>query len=121
MKYKPDNGQGFRLPLAIGKLWRSEYDEKNNNTGANMHGSSIGKVTAQETLTTPAGTFDTFKIETQIKAFPSSDPAKLWDYQIVRWYAPQVNYWVRDSYVAKFDKRARSSTSAELIDFSRNF
>jgi hypothetical protein len=121
LKYKPDNGQGVRLPLTIGKSWHAEYDEKNNNTGANMHGSAISKVTTRESLTTPAGTFDTFKIEMQIRAFPPSDPAKQWEYQIVRWYAPQINQWVRDTYVAKFDKRARSSTSSELVDFSRSF
>lgn len=120
-KYKPDNGQGVRLPLTIGKSWRSEYDEKGHNTGANLHGSAISKVTAQESLTTPAGIFDTFKIETQIRAFPPSDPAKLWELQMVRWYAPQANHWVRDTYVVRFDKRTRISTSAELIDFSRNF
>jgi hypothetical protein len=121
VKYKPDNGQTVRLPLAVGKSWRAEYDEKNNNTGGNTHGSTLTKVTAQETITTPAGKFDTFRIETQIKAFPTSDPAKQWEYEIVRWYAPQVNHWVRDTYVGKFDKRIRANTSAELVDFSRNF
>jgi hypothetical protein len=121
VKYKPNDGHGIRLPLAVGKSWRAEHDEKNNNTGANMHGSTISKVTAQESLTTSAGTFDTFKIETLIKAFPSSDPAKLWEYQIVRWYAPKINYWARETYLAKFDKRTRVSTSAELIDFSQKF
>jgi len=121
VKYKPNNGQGIRLPLAVGKSWRTEYDEKNVNTGANMHGTAISKVTAQESLTTSAGTFDTFKIETLTKAFPPSDPSKQWEYQIVRWYAPQINNWVRDKYLAKFDKRTRTSTSTELVDFSRKF
>jgi hypothetical protein len=121
VKYKPNNGQGIQLPLAVGKSWRAEYDEKNNNTGANMHGSAISRVTAQESLTTSAGTFDTFKIETLIKAFPPSDPSKQWEYQIVRWYAPQINFWVREKYLAKFDKRTRVSTSTELVDFSQKF
>jgi hypothetical protein len=121
VKYKPNNGQGIRLPIAVGKSWRAEYDEKNNNTGTNMHGSAISRVTAQESLTTSAGTFDTFKIETLIKAFPPSDPSKQWEYQIVRWYAPQINYWVREKYLAKFDKRTRASTSTELVDFSQKF
>jgi len=121
VKYKPNNGQGIRLPLAVGKSWRAEYDEKNYNTGANMHGSAISKVTAQESLTTSAGTFDTFKIEILIKAFPPADPSKQWEYQIIRWYAPQVNYWVREKYLAKFDKRTRVSTSTELVDFSQKF
>lgn len=120
-KYKPNNGLGIPLPLAVGKSWHAEYDERNNNTGANMHGSVISKVTSQESVTTDAGTYDTFKVETMIKAFPPSDPSKLWEYEIVRWFAPQINYWVRETDLAKFDKRVRLSTSAELIDFSQKF
>jgi hypothetical protein len=121
VKYKPNNGQGVQLPLAVGKSWRAEYDEKNNNNGANMHGSVMNKVTAQESLTTQAGTYDTFKIETTVKAFPPGDPSKLWELQIVRWYAPQINYWVRETNLAKFDKRVRLNISAELVDFSQKF
>jgi hypothetical protein len=86
-----------------------------------MHGSVTSKVTAQESLTTQAGTYDTFKIETTVKAFPPSDPSKLWEIQVVRWYAPQINYWVRETNLAKFDKRVRLNISAELIDFSQKF
>jgi hypothetical protein len=121
VKYKPNNGQGIRPPLAAGKSWRAEYDEKNSNTGANTRGSVTSKVTAQESLTTAAGTFETFKIETLIKTFATSDPAKLWEFEIVRWYAPQINHWVRETYLAKFDKRTRLSTSSELVDFSQKF
>jgi hypothetical protein len=120
-KFKPNDGQGIHLPLVVGKTWRSDFDEKNNQTGLNMHGSASSKVTAQESVTTSAGTFDTFKVEILIKAFPPADPSKLWEYQVVKWYAPQINYWVRDTHIAKFDKRTRESTSAELVDFSRKF
>jgi hypothetical protein len=120
-KFKPNDGQGVRLPLALGKTWRSEFDQKNNQSGASFHGSVSAKVTGQESLTTAAGTFDTFKIEFLVKEFQSSDPSKLWDIQTVKWYAPQINLWVRETRVLKFDKRIRESTSAELVDFSRKF
>jgi hypothetical protein len=120
-KYKPNDGQGARLPLAVGKTWRSEFDQKINQSGASFHGSVFAKVTGQESRTTEAGTFDTFKIEFLIKQFQSSDPSKLWDIQTIKWYAPQVNHWVRETSVMNFDKRTRSSTSAELVDFSRKF
>jgi hypothetical protein len=120
-KWKPNDGEGVRLPLAIGKSWRSEYDQKITKTGANFRGSVVNKVTAQETLTTPAGTFETFKIETTIKIFSPADPSKIWEIQKVKWYAPQINFWVRDTLLSKFDKRVRESTSTELVDFSRKF
>ncbi len=120
-KFKPNDGQGIRLPLALGKSWRSEFDQKNTNTGANFRGSVSSKVAAQESLTAPAGTFDTFKIETSLKFFNSADPSKIWEGQIVKWYAPQVNIWVRKTFLLKFDKRPRVSTSEELTDFSRKF
>jgi hypothetical protein len=119
-KWKPNDGEGVRLPLAIGKSWRSEYDEK-TNAGANLRGSVVNKVTAQETLTTTAGTFETFKIETTVKIFSPADPSKLWEIQKVKWYAPQINFWVRDTFLSKFDKRVRESTRTELVDFSRKF
>src|SRR5437879_5437837 len=60
-KFKPNDGQGIRLPVTVGKSWRSDFDQKNTNTGANFRGSVSSKVAGQESLTTPAGTFDTFK------------------------------------------------------------
>ena len=119
-KFKPNNGLGIRLPLSAGKTWRAEFDAKNLDTGVNYRGTSLSKVVAQETITTSAGTFDTFKIEQQARYFRAADPAKMWESQVVGWFAPQINHWVRRTILTKFDKRTRSNTSEELADFSRN-
>jgi hypothetical protein len=121
VRFKPNNGQGIRLPLAVGKSWRAEYDYRNISTGAGFRGSVTNKVTAQESVTTQAGGFDAFKIETFARDYSPANPAKLWEYQIVRWYAPAINYWVRETFVERFDKSVRVSTSSELVDFSRKF
>jgi hypothetical protein len=120
-KYKPNDGQGVRLPLAVGKTWRVEFDARNTQTGVNMRASISSKVVAQETITTPAGTFDTFKIERNGREFKTTDPSKFNETQMVVWYAPKINHWVRRTFSVKYEKRTRSSTSEQLTDFSRNF
>ena len=120
-KYKPNDGQGIRLPLAVGKEWRSEFDAKNTVTSANMRASVLSKVVAQQTLTTPAGTFETYKIERRIREFDTANPSRLSEIRSVIWYAPQINHWVRRTFETMIQKRTRASTSEELTEFTREF
>jgi hypothetical protein len=121
LKFKPNDGQGVRLPLTVGKEWRSEYESRNTQTGAATKGTVASKVLGQEMVTTAAGTFETFKIQTRIRDIDASDPSKLWEYENLLWFAPEANRWVRRALVSKFQQRVRSSTSEELSDFSRSF
>jgi hypothetical protein len=116
-KWKPNDGLGVRFPLAIGKEWRSELEARNTQTGSANKITVLAKITAQETVITPAGTFDTFKIETKWREFVAKDPSRVWDHENVGWYAPQVNYWVRRTFLTRVQKRTTQSTSEELIDF----
>jgi hypothetical protein len=109
------------LPLTVGKEWRSEYESRNTQTGAATKGMVASKVLGQEMVTTAAGTFETFKVQTRIRDVDASDPSKLWEYENLLWFAPEANRWVRRALVSKFQQRVRSSTSEELSDFSRSF
>jgi hypothetical protein len=120
-KFKPNDGQGLRLPLTVGKTWRAQFDARNTQTGVNVRTSISSKVVAQETITTSAGTFDTFKIERTGREFKTADPSNISETHMVVWYAPRINHWVRRTYSMKYAKRLRSSTSEELTDFSKNF
>jgi len=120
-KFRPNDGQGIRLPLAVGKEWRAEYEGRATQTGAVTKGSVLSKVVGQEMVTTPAGTFDAFKIETRVQNINTADPSQSFQFENVIWYAPQVNHWVRRKLVTKVRNRTQSSTSEELTDFSRNF
>jgi hypothetical protein len=74
---------------------------------------------AQETVTTPAGTFETFKIERHQSEYNTIVQSRITEVDSVIWYAPKINRWVRRTFVTRFDKRLRSSTSEELAEFHR--
>jgi hypothetical protein len=114
--YKPNDAHGVRLPLAVGKEWRLEYTSTNAKTGVNMKATSLSKVVAQESIATPAGTFDAFKIDRQLKEFNVADPSRLIESQFLMWFAPQINHWARRTIVVKVQKRVRSSSTDELVE-----
>lgn len=118
-KFKPHDGRGICRPLEVGKEWRSEFECSNMHSGTILNATSKTKVTAQEALTTPAGTFDTFKIETKTTEYSTDDPSRGSDTEFVIWYAPRINHWVRRTSLIRSEKRVRSSSSEELVDFSR--
>lgn len=115
-RYNPNDAHGIQLPLAVGKEWRAQYISQNLKTGANTKASSLSKVVAQETITTAAGTFDTFKIDRNVREFNAADPSRLWNIQLLMWFSPQINHWVRRTYVLKAENRVRASSTDELID-----
>jgi hypothetical protein len=121
VRFRPNDGQGIRPPLAVGKEWRAQYEGRVTQTGAASKGSVVSKVVGRETVTTPAGTFDAFKIETRVQNINASDPSQLSQYENVTWFAPQVNHWVRRMLVTKIRNRTTENISEELTDFSRNF
>jgi hypothetical protein len=118
-KFKPNNAQGIRPPLAVGKTWRFEFDSRNTQNGAVFRTTGVSKVVAQETVTTPAGTFETFKIERHQSEYNTIVQSRITEVDSVIWYAPKINRWVRRTFVTRFDKRLRSSTSEELAEFHR--
>jgi len=120
-KFEPNNGQGIRLPLTLGKTWQAEFDAKNLDTGVTYRGTNSSKVVGREPITTPAGTFDTFKIEHKSNLISPSDASKIWENEIVVWYAPQINHWARQTILAIFEKRTRLNVSEELADYTRKF
>jgi hypothetical protein len=119
IKFKPNDGHGVHLPLAVGKEWRIEYTSSNSQNGLNMKATGLSKVVGQEMLTTAAGTFDTFKIDRETREFNTANPSNLWEVQMLMWFAPSINHWVRRSVVMKFEKRVRSGSTDELIDVMR--
>jgi hypothetical protein len=119
VKYSPNDGQGIVRPLVVGKEWHFEYDARNIQNGVVSRASGVSKVVAQETVTTPAGSFDTFKIERHVAMHQTVDQTRASDLTVVTWYAPKINRWVRRTFAVRSEGRLRSSTSEELVDFSR--
>jgi len=118
-KFNPSDGQGIRWPLAVGKEWKMEFIMSNTQTGANFKNSSLAKVVAKETITTPAGTFETFKIDRQVKGFNVKDPTRSTETQFLMWFAPEINHWVRRTINVRVDKRLQDSTTDELMEIKK--
>jgi hypothetical protein len=79
----------------------------------------ISKVTAQEAIVVPAGTYDTFKIEKHRREVNSADPSKSWEWVDTWWYAPQINFWARRVWFKKDHNRITERTSQELTAYGR--
>lgn len=118
-KYTPSDGSGIKLPLRVGQDWRFEGKGMHfqNGTAFALNGQS--KVVGNEKLTTSAGTFDTFKIETTTRQINANDQTKSATVTSTLWYAPSVNRWVRKTYKLQVEGRLRESQTEELTDYSR--
>ena len=118
-RYRPNDGTGIRAPLAVGKTWSLKSDDLNSTAGLSGKRSGTSKVTAQESVTTPAGTFDTFKIETSFQIQNANDPTKKVQAVLQTWYAPAIDHWVKRTFISRSDGRVRANNSVELVEYGR--
>jgi hypothetical protein len=118
-KYRPSDGTGIRAPLQVGKDWRFENNATHFQNGTALSTTGQSKVVSEEKLTTSAGTFDTFKIETTMRQVNSNDQTKAASVTSALWYAPSINRWVRKTYSVKIEGRLRDSHTEELVEYSR--
>lgn len=81
--------------------------------------SGTSTVVDQETLTTKAGTFETFRIETTSASTNLRDPARTEQLTGVTWYAPVLAHWVKRSWIIHNDNRLRSNNTCEIVEFGR--
>jgi hypothetical protein len=117
--YTPNDGTGIRAPLAVGKTWSFKATELKTTAGFSAKRSGTSKAVAQESVTTPAGTFDTFKIETSFQDQNANDPTKKVQAVVQTWYAPAIDHWVKRSFVSRSDGRVRVKNSVELVEYGR--
>jgi hypothetical protein len=93
-KLRP-SGIGIRKPLQIGKEWRSDANGIHLQSGVIFRASGVAKVVGQEQVTTPAGAFDTFRVDMTVRMINTRDQTKSQMWTFVVWYAPTVNRWVK--------------------------
>jgi len=117
-KFRPAD-IGIRNPLQVGKEWRSEGTATNIQSGVTLRTSGAAKVVGREQVTTPAGTFDSFRIEMTVRELNTRDQTKSSTTSHVVWYAPAINRWVRKKTDVRAEGRLRDSSSEELTEYSR--
>jgi DUF3108-like len=118
-KVRP-SGIGIKTPLQIGKEWRSDANAVNSQSGVIFRATGTAKVVGQERVTTPAGTFDTFRVDMTVRMINTKDQTRSENWTFVNWYAPALNRWVRKKSEWRSEGRLRDSFSEELIEYSRN-
>lgn len=118
-RFTPNDGSGIRVPLEVGKTWPIKSTDLNSTAGVSLKRSGISKVTAKESITTRAGTFDTFKIESSIRTQNANDPTKKYQAEQQTWYAPAIDHWVKRSFVTRLDGKVRERSTVELVEYGR--
>ena len=88
-------------------------------SGVAFRASQLAKVVGEEQVTTPAGTFDTYRIDTTTRLVNTRDQTKSSTWTFVFWYAPAINRWVKRKTEARYEGRLRDSHVEELTEFSR--
>ncbi len=109
---------GIRKPLQVGKEWRSEASSTNAKTGEAYSLSWVTKVVAQEQVTTPAGTFDTYRVEAKMRQVNTKDQTRAAIVTHTFWYAAAVKRWVKKKFEARLEGRLRESVSEVLTGYS---
>jgi len=118
-RFAPNDGGGIRTPLAVGKTWSARANDVNTGAGVSWKRSVTAKVVAQESVTTRAGTFDTFKIEMSLDYQSSKDPTRKQQETVQTWYAPAIDHWVKRSSVSRSEGRVREKSTVELVEYGR--
>jgi len=107
------------LAPKAGANWKFEGDDINASNGNIWKRSGRSKVVGQETITTKAGTFETFKIETAINRRPTNDPTRKMEIIQQTWYAPVVDHWVKRTQVGRVNGNLVFNNTIELVEYGR--
>lgn len=118
-KYQPGDGFGIRSPLKIGDSWKLSADDVNSSKGFIWKRTGHSKVVGQETVTTSAGTFETYKIETTLSRRPTNDPTRKNEITAVTWYAPAVDHFVKRTFVSRANGHLLTNNVIELVEYGR--
>lgn len=116
-KYSPNDGTGVKLPLKVGLTWPIHGHATAHGNSNRRAGNS--KVVGEETVTTSAGSFDTFKVETTLDVHLPKDPSKKIKLMRTAWYAPSVDHWVKVESKTTINGHVTAKTSLALVDYGR--
>jgi hypothetical protein len=113
-EYPLGDGIGIKPPLKVGNTWNIPATHSGPLTIAGS-----AKVLAEETVTTRAGSFDAFKIETVIHMYIPNVTTQSGDVIFTSWYAPSIDHWVKRTAKVSHNGNVSEEKSAELVVYGR--
>ncbi len=118
-RYSPNDGTGFHLPLTVGAQWKFAADVINSSNGQTFRRTGNSRVTGQDKITTKAGTFDVFVVETDYVGKNVQDPTLVNQTTSRSWFSPDVNHWIKRNFVIRQRGHVVQNNTIELIDYGR--
>jgi hypothetical protein len=118
-RFTPNEGFGIVTPLKPGKAWRFNSSARNVTTDAIARVAVQVKVVDQESVTTKAGTYDTFKIVYAKSKKNTLNPTRQFNVLFDMFYAPAVNHWARTRSRSLVNGHLQEDSSLELVDYKR--
>jgi len=118
-KYVPNDGAGVKLPLKVGSTWKAQDTALFGGRSTTERRSVSSRVVGEETITTDAGTFHAFKIETSVLARNIHDPTKKSEATMTSWYAPAIDHWVKRIVKVDANGHVTQNISVVLVDCGR--
>jgi hypothetical protein len=116
-KYSPNDGTGFQLPLTLGAQWKIAIDASNSSNGLTFKRNGSSRVTAQEGVTTKAGTFQAFVVDTNYTGKNVQDPTLVNQATDRTWFSTEVNHWVKRSILLRQRGNIVQNNTIELTGY----
>lgn len=107
------SAETLRFPLFVGKSWDAEYTYTSGNWTSHCERES--KVVAVERVSTPAGIFDAFRVESRTGYSGTAVSSGAGRSYSVDWYAPAVGRVVKEDFESMPDNRNLARTAGHLI------
>ena len=108
----------FKFPLTVGNKWTDESDKRLLSNGKHGKFTIKGEVVGKEQITTPVGTFDTYKVKVILNAVGTDEDANTGHTEDTYWYAPDAKNYVKLEHSFMRDGLVRSKDIRELQDMS---
>ncbi len=118
-KYSPNDGTGVQLPLTTGSQWKFAIDVVNSRNGLTFRRVGNSRVTGQESITTKAGSFNTFVIETNYTGKNVQDSTLVNQTSTRTWFDPDIDHWVKRNIVIRQRGHVVQNNTIEMIDYGR--
>ncbi len=117
-RFSPNDWSGIEQPLEVNKTWKIQSNRIDSN-GAVWKRVGESRVTGKESITTKAGQFDTFLIETKFSAQNTNDRSRKTDAVVQTWFDPDINHWVKRSTVMRVNGHVLQNYVLELTGYGR--
>jgi hypothetical protein len=118
-RYSPNDGTGVQSPLKLNAEWKVAADEINGSNGNTWKITVTSRVTGQESVTTKAGTFQTYTIETTQAVRNTKDPTGSSQFTIRTWFSPEINHWVKRNTIGRQRGLIVRNDTVELMEYGR--